>query len=654
MTMYFEASVNSKRVPLLSEVEKKEVELSHSVEDRDPPIATNPPVEKKPDGAWHFKPSKDKIRFCGCCCMMPSKIAKPLEIILLMLILLFVVIMSFVPVAVHISEELSTNSSSLDTTNGSFHPVSGQCQGYGARSSTCEDESIGIASNASCVAVNYTGSTCKSYLQEWQSCAIGATDGIYINSSQKLMTSEVSFVLQALQSSSVSEECRSAGSEFVCQYSFPLCDCVTGKEYLPSREFCNYVSTQVCSAEWQEAISILGQGVLPDCLELPSTGDSDNSSSIISNCSTIVCAESDGFRCVNGSCRPQCGEFKTYSPRNARTQQVTQLIATIISSSVGILVLIVSVIRWRVMLSFPSIFLVYMTIGLCILSIFIFVSILDFKHLYCSSEDFLEAFNHPTTYCKVTGAIFHYFYLNMTLWWCFNVISVFYKIMFPVFAKEHKEKDKFIHIVLLILGILIPIPGVILALTVNKYKSYTIFTFPSYVCVPRNPDLQYYALLLPLNVLLGIGLFCLVLIFWRLQKHRTALLRKSSPISLPEIKLLFTLVFFSIFGIVSLAYFGAATATRDKYKSGIKKYFECQAFGVHPNVSSYDQCPMDFEKYDYPYFSVVVYLLLGFVTTAILVYVCNWRAVATFCLSIRRRRKYTRTNLDTYIEHNSE
>ena len=103
--MYYEASVNSKRVPLLTDVEKKELELSYSVEDRDPPIPTTPaPVEKKPDGAWDFKPSKDRIRFCGCCCMMSSKIAKPLEIILLVLILLFVVIMSFVPVAVHVYE----------------------------------------------------------------------------------------------------------------------------------------------------------------------------------------------------------------------------------------------------------------------------------------------------------------------------------------------------------------------------------------------------------------------------------------------------------------------------------------------------------------------------------------------------------------------
>ena len=122
---------------------------------------------------------------------------------------------------------------------------------------------------------------------------------------------------------------------------------------------------------------------------------------------------------------------------------------------------------------------------------------------------------------------------------------------------------------------------------------------------------------------------------------------------MPELKLLFTLVFFSVFGIVSLAYFGTDTATRDKYINGIEKYFECQAFGVHPNVSC-KQLAKDFENYDYPHFSIIVYLLLGLVTTAILVYVCNWSAVATFCNSIRRRRKYTRTNLDTYIEHNSE
>ena len=169
--------------------------------------------------------------------------------------------------------------------------------------------------------------------------------------------------MQALQNPSVSEECRSAGSEFVCQYSFPLCHCVTGEEYLPSREFCNYVSTQVCSAEWQAAI-YFGY-VLPDCSELPSTGstsyfifayycfrhitgDSDNTSNITSN-STIVCSESDGFSFIDGFCRPRCDKFQTHTPKNALIHKVIQLTANIISLSVGIIVLIVSLIRWRVM-----------------------------------------------------------------------------------------------------------------------------------------------------------------------------------------------------------------------------------------------------------------------------------------------------------------
>ena len=54
--------------------------------------------------------------------------------------------------------------------------------------------------------------------------------------------------------------------------------------------------------------------------------------------------------------------------------------------------------------------------------------------------------------CISTGVVFQYFLLNMTLWWIFHVVSIFYKIMFPMFAKEHKNKDKYIHIVLLVLG----------------------------------------------------------------------------------------------------------------------------------------------------------------------------------------------------------
>ena len=224
-------------------------------------------------------------------------------------------------------------------------------------------------SNTSCEPVQYTGSTCQTYLQTWQSCTIGTSSNLYISSSpdQKTLKDQASEVLKLLQSPAISKECKTAGSEFVCQYSFPLCDCVNNREYLPSSEFCTYVSTDVCREEWELAMSIpqIAQA-LPDCSKLPSGGrencnktdkmvfisflgghtPGNTSSGILSN-GTITC--SDEFYYSNGSCRPECGKFLSFSPKNALVQEVSQLIAAIIGLTLGIAVLIAIVIQWRVL-----------------------------------------------------------------------------------------------------------------------------------------------------------------------------------------------------------------------------------------------------------------------------------------------------------------
>ena len=131
-----------------------------------------------------------------------------------------------------------------------------------------------------------------------------------------------------------------------------------------------------------------------------------------------------------------------------------------------------------------------------------------------------------------SGAAFQYFFFNLTLWWFFHLISAFYKIMFLDFFREHKSKNKYIHIVLIILGkyycnsmeffvskgVFLPLPAVLLTLFDKSLGSYTLYGYPSYVCVPKNSDMQYYSIILPLNILLGAGLFCLVLMCWRLNK----------------------------------------------------------------------------------------------------------------------------------------
>ena len=56
------------------------------------------------------------------------------------------------------------------------------------------------------------------------------------------------------------------------------------------------------------------------------------------------------------------------------------------------------------------------------------------------------------SYMCLLGAVFHYYALNFALWWFFHVCSIFYKIMFPLTAKQYEKKEKYFHIVLLVTG----------------------------------------------------------------------------------------------------------------------------------------------------------------------------------------------------------
>ena len=99
------------------------------------------------------------------------------------------------------------------------------------------------------------------------------------------------------------------------------------------------------------------------------------------------------------------------------------------------------------------------------IGIFVVVSLSD-QSVFCSSKNLNTSLYHPTTYCTVTGitiscsyyilflvgVVFHYFLINMSLWWFFHVLSLFYKVMFPITAKRFEKKQKYIHLLLLVVG----------------------------------------------------------------------------------------------------------------------------------------------------------------------------------------------------------
>ena len=70
-----------------------------------------------------------------------------------------------------------------------------------------------------------------------------------------------------------------------------------------------------------------------------------------------------------------------------------------------------------------------------------------------------------------------------------------------------------------ILGIFIPIPGLLLALLVPDW-GYIVNQYPPFICSPQNPNFWYYTAMLPLNVLLAIGASLFVVMFWTIHKVR--------------------------------------------------------------------------------------------------------------------------------------
>ena len=50
------------------------------------------------------------------------------------------------------------------------------------------------------------------------------------------------------------------------------------------------------------------------------------------------------------------------------------------------------------------------------------------------------------------GAVFHYTIVSMTLFWFFHVCVFFYNVMFPFYANAKRSREKYMHIVMAVIG----------------------------------------------------------------------------------------------------------------------------------------------------------------------------------------------------------
>ena len=122
----------------------------------------------------------------------------------------------------------------------------------------------------------------------------------------------------------------------------------------------------------------------------------------------------------------------------------------------------------------------------------------------------------------VTGITCFYGVFQLAVWWFCHVVSLFWGIQFPFHARSFKEANhvKYIHIPMVIVGLVLPTLPVIVTFTAGEpsMRGFRMITFPPILCGSLQRDLTFYSLVLPLNLFLVSGIPLLIMILWAIYK----------------------------------------------------------------------------------------------------------------------------------------
>ena len=138
--------------------------------------------------------------------------------------------------------------------------------------------------------------------------------------------------------------------------------------------------------------------------------------------------------------------------------------------------------------------------------------------MYCQLSG-MNNINHNEYYFDrrilIAGFIFLHAIVGITYWWFAHILAIFWKIMFPFHARIHQDKEKYIHIVAVILGIIIPFVTPSFAFA---FKGYSVNRYPPLLCLPTDPDVIYYGIVIPLSLTITIGMSQLIFVLHVVHK----------------------------------------------------------------------------------------------------------------------------------------
>ncbi|XP_019854876.1 PREDICTED: uncharacterized protein LOC109583830 [Amphimedon queenslandica] len=336
----------------------------------------------------------------------------------------------------------------------------------------------------------------------------------------------------------------------------------------------------------------------------------------------IVCRED--FVKTNLICEPRCDSFEQSSHLDALIMIYSEVFATSMGLIFCVIAIIAAVKEYKTSLVYPSVLVFYQVIDMTALVIVLIITAIDRYGLYCSSVSLLETLNNPTPFCKFSGVVFHYVIVNMALWWFFHVAMFFHKVFFPFQANRFEKlgREKYIFATVTILSLLLPLPAVIVCLSVDKFK-YNVHRFPTTLCI-SDGDMWFYSTTLPMDILLAAGVIMLIMILWTMRKKTNFLNRNSrTKLSTAEKKILLVFTSFIVFGVYILGHVSDITAKSGKFQAALREYFECEAFGHIPG-----KCDREtFDKIYSPYTSVIAYILMSLIPLSILNFILKWSSV---------------------------
>ena len=123
------------------------------------------------------------------------------------------------------------------------------------------------------------------------------------------------------------------------------------------------------------------------------------------------------------------------------------------------------------------------------------------------------------------GMVFYYGLFQLAVWWFCHVVSLFWKIRFPFHARsfEATHRLKYIHIAMVIVGLVLPTLPVIVTFTAGNpsTRGFGLTSFPPVLCTSLQSDPSFYSLVLPINIVLANGVPLLITVFWIIHKVHT-------------------------------------------------------------------------------------------------------------------------------------